>query len=215
LLVDQDNIFEFTGIEQAQDKQLMLSSLVKTQNDPGFNPRLICGLDAAYSDPKAVAVAAVWDLETRETVEIVSFRDRSSLDYIPGLLGFREGKLLAGAIEQLQAKPDVFLVDGHGRAHPRRFGLACHVGLTVDKPTIGIAKSRFYGVIEGDRIIDSDGDTLGMVLADGPGKARYVSVGHRIGIECSIELVRKCGVNNYPLPLKIAHSEAVRLRSDL
>ena len=211
----QENIFEFISIEQAQDKQRELSSLIKSENKPGFNPTLICGLDAAYLDHKAVAVAAVWDLETQETVEAAAFHDRVSLDYIPGFLGFREGKLLAGAINLLQVTPDVFLVDGHGRAHPRRFGLACHLGLAIDKPTIGIAKSHFYGNIDGERIIDSNGEILGKVLTDNPGKAYYISIGHKMNIDYATELVRKCAVNNYPLPLRIAHSETLRLKRDL
>ncbi len=211
----QENIFEFISIQQAEDKQRKLSSLVKSENEPGFNPTIICGLDAAYLNHKAVAVAALWDLETHETVEVAAFRDRVLLDYISGFLGFREGRLLAGAIDVPHATPDVFLVDGHGRAHPRRFGLACHLRLAIDKPTIGIAKSHFYGSIDGERIVDSNGDILGTVITDKPGKPYYVSIGHKMTIDYATELVRKCAVNNYPLPLRIAHSEAVRLRQDL
>jgi deoxyribonuclease V len=211
----QENIFEFIGIERAEDKQRKLSSLVKSENELGFNPTLICGLDAAYLTHKAVAVAAVWDLETRETIEEAAFRGQVSLDYLPGFLGFREGRLLVGAIDLLQAKPDVFLVDGHGRAHPRRFGLACHLGLAIDKPTVGIAKSCFYGSIDGERIVDSNGEILGTVLPGKQGKAYYISIGHKMNIDYAAELVRKCAVNNYPVPLRIAHSETVRLRRSL
>lgn len=211
----QENIFEFVNIPQAEDKQRKLSSLVESENEPGFNPTLICGLDAAYRNHKAVAVAAAWNLETHETVEVATFRDRVSLDYIPGFLGFREGKLLAGAIDLLHPTPDVFLVDGHGRAHPRRFGLACHLGLAVNKPTIGIAKSHFYGRTDGEKLVASNGEILGTILTDKPGKAFYVSIGHKMNLDYAIELVRKCAVNNYPVPLKIAHSKAVRLRQDL
>ncbi len=211
----QENIFEFTSIEQAEDKQRKLSTLVKSENEPDFNPTLICGLDAAYLNHKAVAVAAVWDLETHETPQIAAFRDRVLLDYIPGFLGFREGGLLAGAVDLLHETPDVFLVDGHGRAHSRRFGLACHLGLAIDKPTIGIAKSHLYGSADGEMIVDSNGEILGTVLTNKPGKAYYISIGHKISIDYATELVRRCAVDNYLIPLKIAHSEAVRLRQDI
>ena len=211
----QEDIFEFVSAEQAEDKQRKLSRLVKNENESGFNPILICGLDATYHNHEAAAVAAVWNLKTRQTVEIAAFRDRVSLDYLPGFLGFREGRLLAGAIAQLHAQPGVFFVDGHGRAHPRRFGLACHLGLAIDKPTIGIAKSHLYGSTDGEKIVDSHGEILGRILADKPGKAYYVSIGHKMNLDCATELVRKCAVNNYPLPLRIAHSEAVRLRENL
>lgn len=205
-------LFEFTGLEQATAIQQRLSALVNTENEPGFNPTQICGLDSAYSNNTAIAVAVVWDLATRRIVEKAEFRSKASLDYQPGFFGFREGRLLVEAAVRLDSNPDVLLVDGHGTAHPRRFGLACHVGLAVNKPTIGVAKSHFYGRIEDDSIVDTNGTILGKVLTRKNGRPCYVSVGHKISLNKAVEIVESCAVNDSPLPLRIAHSEAVRLR---
>jgi len=140
---------------------------------------------------------------------------QAQVGYLPGLLGFREGPLLVSAARRLRARADVFLVDGHGRAHPRRFGLACQVGLALNQPTIGVAKTPFYGRIEDDRIMSPDGELLGKVVTAGNGKAYYVSVGHRVGLEDAATLVRDCLVNNHPAPLREAHLEAARIRRRL
>jgi deoxyribonuclease V len=174
----------------------------------------MCGLDAAYANEGAIAVAVVWDRVARRIVEIANFRDKTTVDYQPGFFGFREGRLLIGAVARLDSNPDVLLADGHGIAHPRQFGLACHVGLAVDKPTIGIAKSHFYGTVEGESIVDTNGMILGKVLTRKSGKPFYVSVGHKISLDKAVQVVESCTVDNFPFPLRIAHSEAVRLRGN-
>jgi deoxyribonuclease V len=214
LTFSANDLFEFTGLEQAVTKQQRLSALVKTEDPPGFNPTLICGLDAAYTEDTAIAVAAVWDPATRRIVEIAEFRDKISVDYKPGFFGFREGRPLVGAVARLDSNPDVLIVDGHGMAHPRQFGLACHVGLAVNKPTIGVAKSHFYGTIEGERIFDNNGRILGKVLTKKSGRSCYVSVGHKISLDKAVQIVESCMVDKFPVPLRIAHSEVVRLREN-
>ncbi|HZY46343.1 MAG TPA: endonuclease V, partial [Candidatus Bathyarchaeia archaeon] len=134
---------------------------------------------------------------------------------LPGFLGFREGKLLAGAIDRLHVRPDVFLVDGHGKAHPRRFGLACHLGLAISRPTIGVAKSHFYGNIDGETIFDLTGEVIGVIASTNLAKRYFVSIGNNIGLDDAKELVQRCTVNNYIAPLRAAHSEAVRQIRDL
>jgi deoxyribonuclease V len=214
LIFTANDLFEFAGLEQPVDKQRRLSALISTEDAPDFNPTLICGLDAAYANEGAIAVAAVWDLPTRRVVEIAEFRDKTTVDYRPGFFGFREGRLLVGALARLDSNPDVLLVDGHGIAHPRRFGLACHVGLAVDRPTIGIAKSHLYGTVEGESIVDTNGTILGKMLTRKSGRPFYVSVGHKISLDKAVQVIESCTVDNFPFPLRIAHSESVRLRGN-
>src|SRR6266571_5128337 len=95
------------------------------------------------------------------------------------------------------------------------FGLACQVGLALNQPTIGVAKTPFYGRIEKNRIMSPDGELLGKVVRAGDGRAFYVSVGHRVGLEDADTLVKGCLVNNHPSPLREAHLEAARLRRGL
>jgi deoxyribonuclease V len=127
--------------------------------------------------------------------------------YIPGLLSFREAPVGLAAISALETRPDLLLVDGHGLAHPRRCGIACHLGLLLDLPTIGCAKSILVGQAEepgpnpGDWTpLDNRGETIGAALRTRP-KTRpiYVSIGHRVSLASAIALVSQCG-RGYRLP---------------
>jgi len=134
------------NVAKAIEQQRRLAK--KVLERPFFGKiRLIAGADASFSRDEQYCIAAVavfsWpDLEVIETEEAVKPLD---FPYIPGLLSFREAPAVAAAARKLKQKPDILLIDGQGRAHPRRFGLACHVGLDLGWPTIGCAKSRLIG----------------------------------------------------------------------
>jgi deoxyinosine 3'endonuclease (endonuclease V) len=117
------------------------------------NPRLIAAGDAAFSADggRIVAGWVVWDAESGEVVERAVAVRPVRFPYVPGLLSFREAPALIAAVRKLKIAPDVFMVDGQGLAHPRRCGLACHVGLWIDRPTLGCAKSVLCGVLGGER----------------------------------------------------------------
>lgn len=143
----------------------------------------------------------------------------AAMPYIPGLLSFRELPLILPALEKLDFEPDLFIVDGHGVAHPRRLGIAAHLGLFIDKPTIGCAKSRLCGkhdevgwsrgssadLYEGDEVI-------GRVIRTREGsKPVYISVGHRIGLEFAASWVLKLTSRfRLPEPVRRAHLTAGR-----
>ena len=205
----------FKDVESAAAKQRQLSLLVREESPSGFRPRLLCGLDVAYKEDCGVGVAAVWDLQGSSLVEASHAITRVSVDYMPGFLAFREGPLVVAAAEKLRSSPDMFLADGHGRAHPRRFGLACHVGLALNKPTVGVAKSNLYGGVRKGEVVDSDGITLGRVLESGRNRPLFVSVGHKVSLADAFDAVRSSLVERYPAPLRTAHQEALRLRRNL
>lgn len=134
-------------------------------------------------------------------------RRPTSFPYIPGLLSFREIPTVLDALGQLQIQPDLLLCDGQGIAHPRRFGIACHLGLLVDLPSIGVAKSRLIGqhqeVAEQrgswQPLLDQ-GEVIGAVLRTRPKtKPLYISPGHRISLETAITYVMSC-TTRYRLP---------------
>lgn len=188
-----------------------LSTRVKYTDDPGFEPRYICGMDAAYDGETAYVAAAVWDILNKRIIETASVVDRVSTKYVSGFLGFREGPLLVRIAERVRPRPDVFLIDGAGSAHPRKFGLACHVGLAMERPTIGVAKSRLYGRPDESNIIDPEGQVIGRILTAGNRKF-YVSVGHRIALKTASDLVEKCIVNGHPSPLREAHLGSIQAK---
>ena len=182
-------------------------------------PELVAGVDISVDRLSGTGTGAVVVLNYPglEIVEVQVITDRIEFPYVPGLLSFREAPLVLAACEKLEVNPDLFIVDGQGIAHPRRIGLASHLGLFWDTPTIGCAKSRLCGTHElpGDnagsyaQLIDKN-DIVGAVLRTRTGvKPVYVSVGHRIGLQSAINWVLAC-CRGYrlPEPTRLAHQAA-------
>lgn len=169
----------------------------------------VAGVDVGFEDDGAVTRAAVAVLSFPELkfVEHAIARQPTRFPYVPGYLSFREIPAVLAALKQLKTKPDLLLCDGQGLAHPRRFGLACHLGLLTDIPSVGVAKSLLIG--EHDRLPQKkggwvplrDGDEIiGAVLRTRDGvRPVYVSVGHRISLETAIDYVLRC-TTKYRLP---------------
>jgi len=159
----------------------------------------IAGLDIAYDKDSDAAVATAVVLRRSDLAEIdqAVVRGTSDFPYIPGLLAFRELPLLLKAIEALSVTPDLYVCDGYGLTHPRRFGLACHLGVILDAPAIGVAKSPPHlpveapGTARGEWTpITASGETVGCALRTQDGvKPVYVSVGHRRTLASARELV--------------------------
>ena len=208
------HIFKFDDTSRAISLQRELSSRIVQDDEPGFDPVLFCGMDVAYDEERAYVSASVWDAHDREFVERARSVGTVATRYAPGFLGFREGPLLVNIKEKLSSKPDVYLVDGHGFAHPRRFGLACHFGLAVDRPTVGVAKSFLYGRRAEQRILGTDGYIIGQIITTSSGKKYYVSVGHRISLTSATNVVNRCIVDNHPVPLRQAHLDCNEMKKD-
>lgn len=172
------------------------------------------GLDVSYQDNQARAAAVVFDFPTMKVVNQAVIEISVEFPYIPGLFSFREVPPLLAAIEQLREMPDVWLCDGQGIAHPRRFGLACHLGVLLDLPTVGCAKSILIGKHasfpseRGSTTPLSDrGEVIGMAVRTRADVSPvYVSVGHRADLESALRLVLACGRGmRLPEPLRLAH----------
>jgi len=182
-------------------------------------PRFIAGVDvsAPKAGGKADAAVVVVDYPGFTVVETRVAHGELGFPYIPGLLSFRESPLILRACEELTIVPDLVLVDGQGVAHPRRFGLASHLGLFLDRPTIGCAKSRLCGqhevpgVTPGSyaELVDGD-EAIGVALRTKLGaNPIYVSVGHKIDLGSAIQWVLNC-CRGYriPEPTRLAHLAA-------
>jgi len=168
-------------------------------------------------DPARMVHAALVTLDASGAVLASATESRrADFPYVPGYLGFREVPALAAAWARLDPKPDVVLVDGQGLAHPRGLGLACHLGLVLDVPTIGVAKSLLVG--EGEPGPDP-GDTtrilwkgraVGCALRTRRGaRPLYVSVGHRVSLETAVAIVRAAfDSRRLPAPIRAAHAAA-------
>jgi len=177
--------------------------------------RFVGGVDVAYVGEISIGVATVLNYDSLELVESQVAHVETRFPYIPTLLSFREISPTFTAIKKLKTQPDVFLVDGQGIAHPYRLGFASHLGLIINKPTIGVAKSILCGKAENmtskgwAHLIDR-GEIVGaMVMTKAGRKPLYVSVGHRVSLERAIEIVTHCiRTHRIPEPILTAHKIA-------
>ena len=188
-------------------QQVLRSEIVLT--DQLGEVRTVAGIDVGFEEDGKI---------TRAAIAVLSFPDLklqaraiarrpTSFPYVPGLLSFREVPAVLEALEKLETAPDLLLCDGQGTAHPRRFGIACHIGLLTDLPAIGVGKSLLVG--KHAEVPDHKaawtpllhkGETIGAALRTRPGtKPLYISPGHRISLERAIEFVVACAPK-YRLP---------------
>lgn len=175
--------------------------------------RRVAGLDAHYGADRVWAAAVAMTLPDLATVAGGQASRRLAFPYLPGLLSFREAPAMLDALRRLPEPPDLVLVDGQGLAHPRRFGLACHIGVLADMPTIGVAKSHLIGRYDEpgrergawSPLRDGD-DVIGAVLRTRRGvRPLFVSIGHRISLETAIDYVLRCtGRFRLPEPIRAA-----------
>jgi deoxyribonuclease V len=178
--------------------------------------RLIAGVDVGLprGSKMARAAVAVLDYATMALVDQATAEIPVPFPYVPGLLSFREMPVILAALEQLRTTPDVFMVDGHGYAHPRRFGLACHLGVWLDKAAIGCGKSILVGEqapLDNSRgsvapLVDGD-EIIGAAVRTRDGiKPVYISVGHLTDLKSATRIVLECGRGvRLPEPIRWAH----------
>lgn len=186
-------------IEGAENEQKRIAAQVIIPSTDQVLPRTVAGLDVSYAidSDRVVAAAVVVDYETGAILEERTLEGRATFPYVPGLLAFREVPLLLDVLGSLSTKPDLLLCDGQGLAHPARCGLACHLGVLLDIPSIGSAKSHYVGAYEepgtgrGSRCpLTDNGDVVGHVLRTQTGvNTIFVSPGHRIGHQQTCDIV--------------------------
>ena len=182
-------------VAEAEAIQDRLRGLVVTEGAPV--PRTVAGLDVAYAGDRLAGAVVVLDAATLAPLDEATVVDTPRFPYVPGLFAFRELPALVTALDKLTTRPDLLVADGYGLAHPRRFGLACHLGVLTGLPAVGVGKTPFVGTAaepgpeRGDRSdLVHEGEVVGRALRTRTGvKPVYVSVGHLIGIEEACALV--------------------------
>ncbi|MXW71662.1 MAG: endonuclease V [Acidobacteria bacterium] len=205
--------------------QRELAGRVERETPARFQPAVVAGLDAAFptGGKECVAAAVAWSVRERRVLEERVVRRPLTFPYVPGLLSFREAPAVLAALAELETPADALLCDGHGLAHPRRFGLACHLGVLTGTPAVGCAKSVLVG--EPGQVADSRGsqgplehrgERIGTVLRTRDRvRPVFVSIGHRMDLESAVELVLACAIGfRLPEPIRRADrlvSEARKL----
>jgi deoxyribonuclease V len=186
---------------QAMREQERLRERVVLEDDFG-SLRYVAGADVAFDPATDIAFAGVivYTFPELQEIERRMARRKLRFPYVPGLLSFREGPVLLAAFARLRTEPDLILIDGHGRAHPRLFGIACHLGVLLNKPTIGCAKSLLVGEHPepgAERGSTSPlifkGERVGEVLRTRANvKPIYVTIGHRVSLPPAVKIVERC-----------------------
>ncbi len=208
------NISKAKVIQDALRKKVKITS-------PKKIPAFIAGVDAAFVDDRVIAVATLYKYPYLKHIQDVSTIEKTRFPYVPGFLSFREGHAIIRAIKKLNIKPDLILFDGQGIAHPKGIGIASHIGVILNIPTIGCAKSRLIGEFNEPDMRKGDwtdlyykGIKVGVVLRTRDNvKPVFVSPGHLIDINSSIEIVMRCVAGfRIPEPLRRADQISKKLK---
>lgn len=187
-------------------------------------PRFIAALDAAFAGDQIIGTACLYRYPEMRLLEEKYTAMPSLFPYVPGFLSFREGPVILNTVRRLSVKPDLILIDGQGIAHPLRLGLASHIGVLLNIPTIGCAKSRLIGDFKEPSLrkggwsplIDHD-DRIGAVLRTRDNvRPLFISPGHKIDLETSIKIILQC-VTKYriPEPLRRADMLSKRIKREI
>ena len=219
-------------LSEARAIQQSLRARVILQGDP-IGVRYLVALDASHPtrfskvQGQSTAAAVLWDCQEAKVAEVVTAAvDPDMLfPYVPGFLSFRETPVYLAALAKLSLQPELLLVDGQGIAHPRRFGIACHLGVHLDIPAIGVAKTLLFGnpaaelPEDGGSAVElhSKAEHIGWVYRSRARvKPLYVSPGHRVGMGESLDFVRSLtGKTRFLEPLRQAHMAAGEARCSL
>lgn len=200
-------------IRKLKQEQIKLAKKVKIKDD--FEQvKHIGGVDQAFRENKIISVVTVLDYNTMELVEKKYAVLDVTMPYIPGYLSFRESPAIIEAFTKLEQRPDVLIVDANGILHPRRIGMASHVGIALDVPTIGVAKKLLLGEEKDGKIyVDKE---VRAVKLDTKKKSNpvYVSPGHRISMNTAVKIIKHCvkPPHKLPEPVHLAHKIANKLK---
>ena len=196
-----------------KEEQLKLAKKVVLK-DSFDKLELIGGVDAAFNQYDIIAAIVVCDYKTMEVKERVFSVVKAKIPYLKGFLAYREGPAISEAYLRLENKPDIMLFDGNGILHPRRCGLASHMGILLDKASIGIAKQLLIGEAKNNKVYVENEARAEIIVSREHSKPLYISPGHRISLKTSVEVVKRCirFPHKLPEPLHLAHRYAIEIR---
>ena len=203
-------------INKIKEEQVKLAKKVII-SDAFDKIETIAGVDQAFIGEDVISGIAVCSYKELMSIEKKYAVARAKIPYIPGFLFYREGPAIIEAFSKLENKPDILIVDGNGILHPRRFGMASHIGILLDTATIGVAKSLLFGEVKDNRVI-IDKEVRGYQLVTREhAKPIFVSPGHKISLQSSVGLVKKFMIPNHklPEPLHLAHKYVNTIREEL
>jgi deoxyribonuclease V len=183
-----------------------MAKKVISENIPNKEIIYICGVDVAYRNNIAYCSAVLMNKNSMEVKESVNITLSVKHPYVPSFFMLRESEAIINILKPLKNRFDLLLIDGHGVLHPRRCGLASYIGVIIDSPTIGVAKSILCGSVNADHFIDVDGVISGFKMIKEKKKPIYISVGHKINLVNAIRIVKQLvkPEERIPEPLRLA-----------
>lgn len=201
-------------IKEAREIQRFIAKNIIRERVSEF--KIVAGLDSAYSRDKVFTAISFFDVIRKEIIHEEYSIEITKFPYVPSLLFLREGPPMYRLAKKSKIKADVYLIDGHGEAHPYRAGLACYVGYLLDMPTIGVAKSRLFGRIEWENdkegFLKNEEEIIGRILKI-CNKNFFISVGYKIDLQSATEIFKRCIEDCVPIPLRRAHILANNIRA--
>lgn len=206
-------MIDFNALKEEQQK-LAKKVILK---DSFEKLELVAGADQAYFKDDIISAIVVCDYKTMEIKEKAFALVKTKIPYSKGFLAYRDGPAISEAYAKLIAKPDVMMFNGNGILHPRRFGLASHMGVLLDMTSIGIAKHLLIGDIK-DKNVYVDSELRAEIISTREhSKPIYVSLGHKISLKASVEIVKNCirFPHKLPEPLHLAHRYANEIRGNI
>ncbi len=180
------------------------------------NINIVVAFDIAYSEKKYYCTAVVYDIENKKELEVTEVEGEEIIPYSPTMVSFREGPVIINAYRNLKIKPDVLIIKGNGNINKYKVGLASYVGVILNKPCIGVTKELTFGKLKEDNII-FENDIKGKALRTKEfANPIYISPGHGINLESSVEIIKKLIIEPYrlPLPLHLAHKYVNKKKKD-
>jgi len=202
-------------IQKVKEIQEEFSKKVITKDVLPKNITKICGVDVSYKYGRSFCACVIMDVKAMKVIETAYSSLKTEHDYIPGFFMLREAKPILKTIKKLKSKFDILLIDGHGQLHPRRCGLACYIGIMIEKPTIGVAKKLLCGNQRSDSQIELDEKILGQAIKS-KSKSIFISVGNMVTLNSAYNIIKNLILAGkwYPEPLYLADKLSKKLRKN-
>ncbi len=206
-------MIDFEALKKEQLKLAKKVSIV----DSFRNIKTVAGADQAYADRKVISAIAICDYKSLKLIENKHAVVEAKVPYKSGFLFYKDGPAIIEAFNRLENKPDVLIVEANGILHPRRIGMASHLGILLDTATIGVTKALMLGQMRGNTIyVDKEARGYGLITKEHANPI-YISPGHNISLKTSLEVIKKCIrlPHKLPEPLHLAHKHGNKIRDNL
>jgi len=199
-----------------KEEQLKLAKKV-ISSDSFEKLEIIAGVDCTYNQDDVIAAIVVCDYKTMDIKEKTFAVVKAKVPYLKGFFAYREGPAISEAYTKLENKPDVMIFDGHGILHPRRIGLASHLGVLLNQASIGVARQLLVGETKGNIVYVDKEARAELIVTREHSKPIYISPGHKISLKTSVEIVKHCikFPHKLPEPLHLAHRFANETRDKI